>query len=501
MEPRIDPVKFVSRSLRLKISLGVSLALILLLTPFNWLQYQLQRRAAIADLSQLAATTGAVAEHSLEGAMLTNNRPAIQTIVDSVAQAPDVQMVYLLNTKAVVAASPGGRSNGQALDRASPVCQACHQFPAERRPHSIVVTAANGQPVFRTMTPIANQPACAGCHSPQDRLNGALYVDFSMTGLDARLDRGLRTALLASGAIIVLSALVIYALMSWLVITPMERVGRALRRFSRGERQARAAVRSQDEVGLLGDGFNEMAETIQVQQAKAGQLYSELEAKDALRRQLLGRLTTAREEERRYFARELHDELGQLLTGLSLNLKLCQQSILSNPEEATDHLVRAKALIGETFEQSHRLISDLRPTVLDDYGLIPALQEELNHRLAPAGAAVELDADGNGQELPPEIATAAFRIAQEAITNVIRHARAGQVRVQVQRTQSRLAMTIEDDGVGLPEEMTGGMAGGQQALGILGMQERADALGGHLEVARRQPCGTRVALWLPLDRE
>lgn len=492
-------MNLVDRSLRLKLSLGISLTLILLLAPFNRLQYQLQRRAAIADLRQLAVTTGAVAEHSLEGAMLANNRPAVQTIVDSVAQAPDVQSVFLLNPQAIIAASPGGKFNGQALDRASAVCQGCHRLPPEGRPRGIVVAAADGRQVFRTMTPIANRPACFGCHSPQDRLNGALYVDFSMAGLDARLQRGLRTALFASAAIIVVSALAIYALLSWLVITPMERVGRAMRRFSRGERTARVVVPSPDETGLLSAGFNEMAETIQAQETRAEQLYAELETRDALRRQLLGRLTTAHEEERRYFARELHDELGQLLTGLSLNLKLCQQAMPRDPAEAAEHLARANALIGETIEQSHRLIADLRPAVLDDFGLIPALQEELDQRLTPAGIAAGLDAGGDAAGLPPEIATAAFRIAQEAITNVIRHANAAQVHVQVQRTASGLVMTIEDDGVGLPDEAPGGAADGRQAFGILGMQERAEALGGRLDVTRRIPGGTRVALMLPLD--
>ena len=89
-------MKVVSRSLRLKISLGVGLVLIVLLVPFNWQQYRWQRRVEIADLSLLAATSGAVAEHSLEGAMLGNNRPAIQTIIDSVAQAPNPPAVYLL---------------------------------------------------------------------------------------------------------------------------------------------------------------------------------------------------------------------------------------------------------------------------------------------------------------------------------------------------------------------------------------------------------------------
>lgn len=492
-------VNLVSRSLRLKVSLGISLVLILLLAPFNWLQYQFQRQAAIADLSQLAVTTGAVAGHSLEGAMLTNNRPAIQNTVDSVAQAPDVQTVFLLNPQAIVAASPGGKLNGQPLDRASSVCQGCHRFPPEGRPRSIVVTAADGRPVFRTMTPIFNRPACVGCHSSQDRLNGALYVDFSMAGLDARLEQGLRTALLASAAIILLSALVIYGLLSWLVITPMERIGWAMRRFSRGERTTRAAILSRDEAGLLGGGFNDMAETIQTQEARAEQLYAELEAKDELRRQLLGRLTAAREEERRYVAREIHDELGQLLTGLSLNLKLCQQAIPHDPGEAAEHLSRANALIGETIAQSHRLIADLRPTVLDDFGLIPALQEELDQRLAPAGITAELKTDGDAAGLPPEIATAAFRIAQEALTNVIRHASAAHVCVQVGRTAGGLALTIEDDGVGLPDEALGGASGGRQAFGILGMQERAEALGGRLDVARRELSGTQVALWLPSE--
>jgi len=490
-------VKPVSRSLRLKVSLGISLALILLLTPFNWLQYQLQRRAALADLSQLAVTTGAVVEHSLQGVMLANNRPAIQTIVDSVAQMSDVQAVLLLNPQAVVAASPGGQLNGQPLDRASAACQDCHRLPPADRPRSIVVTTADGRPVFRTMTPIANQPACTGCHSPQERLNGTLYVEFSMAGLDARLAQGLRTAWLASAAIILLAALAIYALLSWLVITPMERVGRAMRRFSRGERAARADVSSQDEAGLLGSGFNDMAETIQAQEAQAEQLYAALAARDTLRRQLLGRLTAAREEERRHVAREIHDELGQLLTGLSLNLKLCQQAVPHDPAAAAEHLARANALIGETIEQSHRLIADLRPPVLDDFGLVPALQEELDQRLTPAGIAAGLAADGDVAGLPPELATAAFRIAQEALTNVLRHASARQVYVQVQQTASGLAMTIEDDGVGLPDEALSSAANGRQAFGILGMQERAEALGGRLNVTRREPGGTRVTLWLP----
>jgi signal transduction histidine kinase len=491
-------VQFMSRSLRLKVSLGVSLALIVLLAPLNWLQYRLQRNAAIADLELLAATTGAVAERSLEEAMLTNNRSAIQSIVDSVAQSPEVRSVFLLTPQAVVAASPGGLHNGERLDIISPTCQVCHQFPAASRPHGVVVTDADGQPVFRTMTPVPNRPACQGCHSSQDRLNGVYYMDFSMTGLTTRLERGLRTAFLGSVMIIVLSTVVLNVLLSRLVITPMEQVAQSLHSFSQGEREARVSVQTQDEVGLLADVFNEMADTIQAQEAEASQLYTELKDKDEVRHQLLARLINAREEERRHLAREIHDELGQLLTGLSLNLKLSQQAMPNDPQVAQGYLDKANALVRHIIEQSDRLITRLRPTSLDDYGLVPALQDELGQRLEPLDIVVHLDVDGDMECLPTEATTATFRIVQEAITNVIRHAEARQVHVCLRQTDDGLTVAIEDDGVGLPGE-SASSPDGRRALGILGMQERAGALGGWLEVMSRQPHGTRVVLWLPLD--
>jgi signal transduction histidine kinase len=414
-----------------------------------------------------------------------------------------VQSVYLLDRRGVVAASPRQEAVGTYIDQRSPVCQSCHLYPAPARPRSVVVNAPDGEPVFRTMTPILNRPACYGCHAPEQRLNGVLYVDFSMAGMNARVRESLVAALLASLAIIVLCAAAIYALLSWLVMTPLERVAQALGRFGSGQREVRAAVHSRDELGLLAGGFNTMAGTIQAQETVAGRLYSELEAKDELRRQLLSRLTNAREEERRYFARELHDRLGQLLTGLSLHLKLGQQALAEPEQHAAQHLARAHALVGETIDESHRLIVDLRPIVLDECGLIPALEDELQRRLSPLGIVREVDADGNTERLPPEVATAAFRIAQEAITNIIRHAQAQRVNVLVRRTAGALCMAIEDDGVGLPPDDASSGAGGRQAFGILGMQERAAALCGTVEVSTRQPQGTAVRLWLPLegDRE
>ncbi|RLT37331.1 MAG: HAMP domain-containing protein, partial [Chloroflexi bacterium] len=322
----------LSRRLRLRVSLAVSIVLILLLAPLNWLQYERQRRTGMRELEILAAATGAIAATSLESAMLTKNRASIQAIIDSIGQASGTSTIYLINPEAEVAVSLGGLHNGEHLDKEAANCQTCHSIPARERPQGIITTNDADEAVFRTMTPILNRPACYPCHSPADRINGVFYMDFSMAGLNSRLADSLRQAFLLSVLIIAVCAVGLYFLLSWLFITPMERIADGMRRFSRGERDARLAVRERDEVGLLADVYNQMADTIQSQEAESRQLYSELAAGDAVRRQLTAKLISAREEESRRLARRIHDVLGQLLTGLSIYLRLAEDSV---PDELT----------------------------------------------------------------------------------------------------------------------------------------------------------------------
>ena len=481
----------VSHTLRLKVSIGVCLVLVALLAPMNWLQYELQRRMAMRELELFAAGMGTTLEHSLQEAMLQNNRKAIQSMVDGAAQSPGIQTIYLLDLTAKVAASPDAAHNGEQLDQQSSTCGVCHRLPAEQRPRSVVVLDENRQPVFRTMTPIPNQPSCYACHSAENRLNGVFYMDISMIGLETRLQQAVRTAFVGSVLIIVSSVLVLYVLLSWLFITPMERIAEAIHGFSQGYRTTRAPIQTHDEVGLLAKSFNEMADTIQSQEAVAAQLYTEIQAKEVVRRQLLERLTTAREEEQKRLARRIHDELGQLLTGLSLHLELCRQTIPATLDAAHTHLGKATSLVQRTMEQTHVLIRLLRPTVLDDYGLMPAIQEEVDRRLRPLGIQVILTAQGELTALPADTATAAYRIVQEAVTNIARHAAASQVWIALHTDDTGLAVKVDDDGVGLPGDQEA------QGWGILGMQERAAALGGTVEVTRREPQGVRVSLWLP----
>lgn len=489
----------VSRTLRIKVSLGVGLTLLVLLAPFNFIQYQVQRQAALRELEFLAAATGSVVVKGLEQSMLANNRKAIQVTVDTLDENPDIRAIYLITPDGEVAVSPQRSLNGQVLDRKSDTCNTCHRLDAPQRPLSAVVATESGEAVFRTMTPILNKPACHECHDADQRLNGVFYMDLSMVGFNQRLDNTLRTAFLGSVTIIVLSSLILYVLLSWLFITPMEHLARTMRRFSQGQNDARADVTAQDEVGLLAGGFNRMADTIQLREHETTRLYGELAAQDTDRRRLLNSLITAREEEQQRVARRIHDVLGQLLTGLSVYLRLGQDAIPPEQVIARQHLETANKLVQETIGQAHEIITQLRPPVLDDYGLADALREEVKRQLTPLGITTHFTQAGNPEAVDDRVRTAAFRIAQEAVANIVRHAQADQVWIDLrcgvngdgETPRDELCLIVEDNGVGLPSDHVRGM-------GILGMQERAGALAGTVIVENRDPQGTRLRLVLPI---
>ena len=492
----------MSRSLRFKVSLGVCLVLIGLLAPFNWLQYERQRRGALADLQLLAASTGTIAERSLEQAMLANDRLAIQGIIDNVAASPGVLSIYLMNPRSMVAASPHGATNGQQLARSSSTCQSCHRYPPDQRPQSVIVPDSNGQPAFRTMVPVVNRPACHACHASQDRLNGVFYLEFSMTELNQQLARELRSAFGGSVVIIILAVLMVNILLHRLVLIPMGGVVQALRRFRNGEHAVRVTVQTEDEVGVLGEGFNQMADTLQAQEARARQLYAELKEQEASRRRLLARLMTAQEDERRRIARELHDQFGQALTALGswVGALRAQLPLQVRSTALSTQLDRVEQLASDTLDQIRQLIVELRPQALDRWGLIPAIRHDAEHWLLPRGVRVTVRSDEVGQRCATELETALFRIAQEAITNVALHAQAKQVTITLTHRDGFAHLVIEDDGRGFDPQAFRTPDETGRGLGLLGMRERAAAFGGQVSISSHPGQGSRVEVVVPLQQ-
>ncbi len=216
-------------------------------------------------------------------------------------------------------------------------------------------------------------------------------------------------------------------------------------------------------------------------------------AEDELRR-LSHRLVEVQESERRNIARELHDEIGQLLTGLKLVIEMASRLPV---EKLGEHCHKAQVLVNELMGHVRDLSLDLRPAMLDDLGLLHALLWHFERYTSQTGIAVNLKHTGiESQRLKPEIETAAYRIVQEALTNVARHAGINQVKVMASADAESLHLQIADEGHGF--DVRSSLAAGQSS-GLAGMRERAQLLGGSLVIESAIGKGTVISALLPLE--
>lgn len=206
-------------------------------------------------------------------------------------------------------------------------------------------------------------------------------------------------------------------------------------------------------------------------------------------RDLSRRLVEAQEQERRQVARELHDQIGQNLTALKI--------LLGTPMGPAA-LEEARGLIDELVRRVREISLDLRPSMLDDLGLLPALLWLLERYESQTGVRVTFKHMGLDRSFPPDLATAAYRIVQESLTNVARHARTDRALVTVMADGERLTVHIRDEGVGFDSESAGAS---EASCGLIGMRERAKALGGELVVSSTPGRGTDVVARIPLASE
>lgn len=214
-------------------------------------------------------------------------------------------------------------------------------------------------------------------------------------------------------------------------------------------------------------------------------------------RALLARLQTLREDERTRIAREIHDELGQQLTGLKMDLRWIERHWegRNDPRASAlfDRLVPATALVDATIQTVQRIATELRPSVLDHLGLAAALRSELVRFQERTGLRCCLSAPADEPTVPPEVATTFFRIFQEALTNVARHAEAHEVAVRFEFTNRGFLLEVHDNGKGI----SAADLQDPRSLGLLGMQERVRLAGGEITVARGETSGTVVSVLIP----
>lgn len=216
------------------------------------------------------------------------------------------------------------------------------------------------------------------------------------------------------------------------------------------------------------------------------------------RLQLLARrLEAAKEEERKRIARELHDDLGPALTAVVINLQLMGDG--AAPEKNARRIEDSIDLVDRMVQQIRDLSLELRPPLLDEMGLVTALTGYLETQAERTGLTIDVRGVRAVDGLPAEVEITAFRVAQEAVTNAIRHARARRVVVAIEREDGGLAITVEDDGRGFDASSATEVSGTGKSLGLLGMQERARMLGGRFEIRSSAGAGTRVRIWLPVE--
>jgi two-component system sensor histidine kinase UhpB len=237
-----------------------------------------------------------------------------------------------------------------------------------------------------------------------------------------------------------------------------------------------AAGRPAEEIGRLAESFRRLLGRVEQERRRSGQL-----------------VMRAQEEERRRLARDLHDEVNQALTAILLRLEALAQDA---PPAHAQEVAELKRLVNQAMEELLNLARQLRPSALDDHGLVAAIDAQLKRFAARTGVEVRLDSSGDADALGEDVQTAIYRIAQEALTNAERHAVATVVEVELEVDGDRVELRVRDDGGGFDPGSAPRAAGAApvNGLGLRGMVERARLVGGDLDIRSAPGGGTTVSL-------
>jgi signal transduction histidine kinase len=269
------------------------------------------------------------------------------------------------------------------------------------------------------------------------------------------------------------------------------------RRVTQGDLSLSVPVSGRDEFGEVARAFNTMVDSLRTSQEENLRLTQESlhmreEHIQALR-DSLGKVVRAQEEERKRVARELHDEAGQALTALQLGLARLERE--SSSKHTKKQAASLRSLSVDTMEAIRNLALDLRPSALDELGLIPALQDYVRDFSRRAGIPMEIEATPAEARLPPEVEVALFRVIQEGLTNIAKHSRAGHAWVSLQVKRQAVEATVRDDGIGFDVDKV--MHASGRSLGLFGMRERVELMGGNFTVESWPGKGTRLHLVVP----
>ena len=308
-------------------------------------------------------------------------------------------------------------------------------------------------------------------------------------------NRALRRNLALLGSVALVAMLVAWFGSDLFIMRQIKAMARASRRLTTGQMSARTGLNYGDgELGQLAKTFDEMAATLEKRQAERKRAEMELKRSQELFRSLSAHLQVVREEERTRIARRIHDDLGQAMTALKIDLSWLSKKLVDERDIIREKFKSMVVLIDETIETVHNVSEDLRPGILDDFGLAAAIEwqaEEFQKRTAIQCKTI-LPAEDF--ELSKEESTNLFRIVQESLTNVIRHADATEVEILLALEDDVLRLEISDNGKGIPESAVSD----PKSFGLIGIKERVHSLGGEVEITGMSDGGTQITVKLAI---
>jgi two-component system sensor histidine kinase UhpB len=301
------------------------------------------------------------------------------------------------------------------------------------------------------------------------------------TSLATRLQGNSRPIVLVGFVVtgLLLSVVINFALLKF-ALYPLNHLRQTMLQVQAGDLTRKAPITGQDpDADQLASSFNTM-----------------LAALDDLAKSRASQILHAQEQERKRIARELHDETSQVLTSLLISLALLEESVQT--EEVRKRVADIRALAHQTLRAVRNLSIDLRPSALDDLGLLPALRWYIKEYQQKCGIEVEFTATGFRERLPAEMETAIYRVIQESLTNTAKHAHARRVRITLDEDGSRVHAHTHDDGHGFDAQAVLRTPWQDRGLGLSGMMERATLLDGTVEILSRPGTGTTIDMTIPL---
>lgn len=459
-----------STGLRIKI-LGITLGTLLLVGGSVILHSRaVLEESLLEQLDRVAISLGRdVASRSVD-LLLTSNTFALHELLTSIKENnPDVRYLFVLDQSGNVITHTFGP--GFPVD----LLKVNRSLPGEE--YSLRILATDEGFVHDVAVPI---------------LKGQLgYVRLGLT--EKRIAATIWAATGKESLFILLVSLLGVFGAYYLVLVlvrPINQLVSVTSSVAHGDFSRKVTIKSQDEIGALAASFNTMVDSLRLYR-------TELDNLSRMRAQLVEKVISAQEEERRRIARELHDETGQALTSIMLVMKALEGA--DSLAEVREGLAELRSITSAALRDIRRLAVELRPSALDDLGLLPAISRYSQEYSAKFGLEVRIDKDEEALgRLPQAMEVSLFRIVQEALTNVVKHAQATSVSLAIQKKDDHLAITIEDNGRGFDLERLEKEGNEERRLGLFGMQERASLLGGTLSISSFPGRGTRVAVQVPL---